>query len=110
MPNSEVLLVASAPTGPWAIYFILGGLLMLLFGLGSIAAGWRSPALTGGLGGVFVAFTGCCVLLVGMGMTEHRAAAEAVLDRVGSVPTEAIVIGGLVAGFVLAAITRSRGR
>lgn len=86
------------------------GILLLLAALRGMVASFGGFDPTAGLGSVLVAFVGVCVALVGVGMTGHREAADGLTDWFGSLPTEGIVIGGLIVGFVLAAIADRSSR
>jgi hypothetical protein len=98
------------PVWSWAEWLILLGILTLLAGLGTVLASFQGSSPTGGFGGVLVAFLGICITLIGASMTAYRTVAEAALRFIGGLPTESVIVGGMLAGFVLAAAVRSKGR
>src|SRR5438067_2222149 len=98
------------PAWSWAGCLILLGILTLLAGLAAILASFQGSSPTSGFGGVLVAFLGICITLIGVGMTGYRTVAEAALRFIGGLPTESIIVGGMLTGFVLAAAVRSKGR
>lgn len=92
------------PHWGWALCPMFLGFLLVLGGFRGMIASFGGFDPLGGLGSLLLAFVGVCVVLLGVGMTGHRQAADALLNWFDSLPTEGIVIGGLVVGFVLAAL------
>ena len=98
------------PGWGWAACPMLLGILMFLVGLRAILASSGDANPASGLGGVVLAFLGVSVALLGLGMSGQRDLAERFLRWSGSLPTQGVVIGSFVLGFVLAALARSSRR
>jgi hypothetical protein len=98
------------PRWGWALCPMLLGILMFLVGLRGILASSGDANPASGLGGVVLAFLGVSVALLGLGMSGNRDLAERFLRWSGSLPTEEVLVGSFVVGFVLAALAGSSRR
>jgi hypothetical protein len=84
------------------------GILLVTSGLLGLVGSMGRPGATRGLGSVLVAFVGVCISLVGLVAGGHRNIAEAILSWFDSISIESVMIGGLIVGIVLAAISPFR--